>query len=123
LRIDVTSAGIVLTKARRSEVRRRVLLAMSRFGREVHSVRAHLAEADNPLGGVDQSCRVRARLRAGLVLRAEAIGGQIDATVGRSATRLALLVTAALDGTAARQSAPPALRRRKPINRLSRRNS
>jgi hypothetical protein len=85
LRIDVTSAGIALTKARRGEVRRRVLLAMSRFGREVHSVRAHLAEA---------------------------VGGQIDATVGRSATRLALLVTAALDPTAARQSAPPALRRR-----------
>jgi hypothetical protein len=98
LRIDVTSAGIVLTKARRGEVRRRVLLAMSRFGHEVDGVRAHVAEANNPLGGVDQHCRVRARLQSGLVLRAEAIGGQIETTVGRSATRLALLVTAALDG-------------------------
>jgi hypothetical protein len=97
LRIDVTSAGIVLTKARRGEVRRSVLLAMSRFGREVHGVRAHLAEANNPLGGIDQRCRVRARLHSGLVLRAEAIGGQIETTVGRSATRLALLVAAALD--------------------------
>jgi hypothetical protein len=124
LRIDVTSTGFALTKARRGEVRRRVLLAMSRFGREVYSVRAHLAEADNPLGGVDQSCRVRARLRGGLVLRADAIGGQIDATVGRSATRLALLVTAVLDGAAAaRPSPPPAARRRRPINRSSRGNS
>jgi len=32
------------------------------------------------------------------VLRAEAIGGQVETTVGRSATRLALLVAAALDG-------------------------
>jgi hypothetical protein len=113
LRIDVTSAGIVLTKLRRGEVRRRVLLAMSRFGREVDGVRAHLAEANNPLGGVDQHCRVRARLHSGLVLGAEAIGGQVETTVGRSATRLALLVAAALDGGAAgRRPGPPALRRR-----------
>jgi hypothetical protein len=115
LRIDVTSAGIVLTKARRGEVRRRVLLAMSRFGREVHGVTAHLAESDNPLGGTDQRCRVRARLQSGLVLRAEAIGGQIGTTVDRSATRLALLVTAALDGAAGRRPGPPTLRRRRSV--------
>jgi hypothetical protein len=100
LRIDVTSAGFALTKARRGEVRRRVLLAMSRFGREVDGVRAQLAETSNPLGGIDQRCRVRARLQSGLVLRAEAIGGEIETTVGRSAARLALLVAAALDGGA-----------------------
>jgi hypothetical protein len=116
MRIDVTSAGIALTKARRGEVRRRMLLAMSRFGREVHGVRAHLAEANNPLGGVDQHCRVRARLHSGLVLRAEAIGGQVGSTVGRSATRLALLVAAALDdGSAGRRPAPPALGRRRSV--------
>jgi hypothetical protein len=116
MRIDVTSAGIALTKARRSDVRRRVLLAMSRFGREVHGVTAHLAEAHNPLGGVDQHCRVRARLHSGLVLRAEAIGGQIETTVGRSATRLALLVAAALDGDAGVRGPAAALRRRAPVD-------
>ena len=108
----MTSAGIVLTKTRRGEVRRRVLLAMSRFGREVDGVRAHLAESSNPLGGVDQHCRVRARLQSGLVLREEAIGGQVDTTVGRSATRLALLVAAALDGGVGARRPAPALRRR-----------
>ena len=109
----MTSAGIVLTKTRRGEVRRRVLLAMSRCGREVDGVRAHLAESSNPLGGVDQRCRVRVRLQSGLVLRAEAIGGQIETTVGRSATRLALLVAAALDGGAGgRRPATPPLHRR-----------
>jgi hypothetical protein len=63
LTIDVTSAGLVLTKALRGEVRRRVLLGVSRFGPEVHRVTAHLAAARNPLGGVDQRCRVRARRR------------------------------------------------------------
>ena len=58
---------------------------------------ARLAESHNPLGGVDQRCRVRARLQSGLVLRAEAIDGQIETAVGRSAARLALLVAAALD--------------------------
>jgi hypothetical protein len=98
LRIDVTSAGLVLTKALRGEVRRRVLLAMSRFGRELHGVTARLGQSRNPLGGVDQRCRMRARLQSGLVLRAEAMNGLIETAVGRSAARLALHVDAALDG-------------------------
>ena len=98
LTIDVTSAGFVLTKALRGEVRRRVLLSLSRFGPEVHGVTARLAEAPNPLGGVDQRCRVEARLHSGLVLRAEAMNGRIEAAVGRSASRLARRVAEALDG-------------------------
>jgi ribosome-associated translation inhibitor RaiA len=113
MRIDVTSVGFVLTKALRGEVRRRVLLAMSRFGREVHGVTARLGESHNPLGGVDQRCRVRARLQSGLVLRAEAINGQIETAVGRSAARLALHVAAALDGGAGRLPPAPALRHRR----------
>ena len=95
--IDVTGAGFVLTKALRGEVRRRVLLAMSRFGPEVHGVTARLAEAPNPLGGVDQRCRVEARLHSGLVLRAEAMNGRIEAAVSRSTSRLAVRVAEALD--------------------------
>jgi ribosome-associated translation inhibitor RaiA len=113
LRIDVTSADLALTKAFRAEVRRRVLLAMSRFGRELHGVTVRLAEAPNPLGGVDQRCRVRAHLRSGLVLRAEVINGELDAAVGRSATRLARLVAGALDGDEGRPRLAAALRRRR----------
>ncbi len=61
-------------------------------------MRARLAEPRNPLGGVDQRCRVQARLQSGLVLRAEAINGQMEAAVGRSVAHLALLVAEALDG-------------------------
>jgi hypothetical protein len=100
LRIDVTGAGFVLTTAQRGEVRRCVLLAMSRFGHEVQGVTARLTESHNPLGGVDQRCRVRARLQSGLVLRAEALNGLIETAVGRSVARLALRVAAALDGDA-----------------------
>jgi hypothetical protein len=103
LRIDVTSVGFVLTTIQRGEVRRRVLLSLSRFSPEVHGVTARLAMCPNPLGGVDQRCRVRARLLSGLVIRAEAINGQIETAVGRSTTRLALLVREVLDGGAGRQ--------------------
>jgi len=75
-----------------------VLLEMSRFGREVRGVTVCLDRPDNPLGGVDQRCRLRALLKSGLVLRAEAINGQIQAAVGRSTARLALHVGVALDG-------------------------
>ena len=93
----------MLTKALRGEVRRRVLLAMSRFEPGVHAVTARLAEAPNPLGGVDQRCRVRARLHSGLVLQAEAMNGLIETAVGRSAARLALRVAEALDGHGGRR--------------------
>ena len=53
MRIDVTGAGLVFTKDLRVEVRRRVLLAMSRLGQGVHLVTARLGESHNPLGGVD----------------------------------------------------------------------
>jgi hypothetical protein len=112
LTIDVTCAGFALTKTLRGDVRRRVLLAMSRFGPEVHGVRASLAAARNPLGGVDQRCRVRARLHSGLVLRAEAMNGLIETAVGRSLAHLALLVGAALEDGDGRPRPPAGLRRR-----------
>ena len=110
--IDVTSAGLVLTKSLRVDVRRRVLLALSRFGPEVHGVTARLAAARNALGGVDQRCRLRARLHSGLVLRAEAMDDEIQTAVGRSVAHLALLVAEAVDGAGARHLPAPGLRRR-----------
>jgi hypothetical protein len=95
-------------------VRRRVLLTMSRFGRAVHVVNARLGESQNPLGGVDQSCRIRARLQSGRVVRAEAINGTIEIAVGRSVAHLALLVAEALDDGPAGGRPPLALRRRNP---------
>jgi hypothetical protein len=71
---------------------------MSRFAPEVRGVTVRLAEPRNPLGSVDQECRVQARLQSGLVLRAEAINGQMEAAVGRSVAHLAMLVAEALDG-------------------------
>jgi len=55
----------------------------------------HLTESRHPLGGSDQSCRIRARLNSGRVLQAEAVDGQPEGAAARSAVRLALLVSAA----------------------------
>lgn len=98
MRIDITSAGFVLTGAERDDVRRRLLLAMSRFGPAVEGLTARLAESANPLGGFDRTCSLQARLPGGLVLQAEALNGMIATAVGRSADRLALRVAAALAG-------------------------
>jgi hypothetical protein len=98
LRIDVTSVGLILTKALRIEARRRVLLAMSRFGPGIQGVTIRLAESENALGGVDRRCRLRARLRSGLRLQAEAVNGELGEAMGRSAARLARLVGVVLDG-------------------------
>ena len=94
MRIDVTSAGLRITKACRGRVRRRVLLELSRFGPSVERAVVHLTESHHPLGGSDQSCRIRARLKSGRVLQAEALDGQPEGAASRSALRLALLVAA-----------------------------
>ena len=95
MRIDVTSAGLRLTKACRGRVRRRVLLELSRFGPEVRRAVVHLTESRHALGGSDQRCRIRARLNSGRVLQAEAVDGRPEEAAGRSAVRLALFVAAA----------------------------
>jgi len=93
---------MVLSKARRERVRRRVLLAMSRFEPHVVAVKARLRRSPTSLSGEDVCCRVEARLRSGLRLEAEATDDQVEAAVSGCAVRLQLLVTAALDGDAPR---------------------
>jgi len=108
LKVDVTSAGVRLTKACRARVRRHVLLQLSRFGSSVQRAAVHLTESRHPLGGSDQSCRIRAKLQSGRVLQAEAVDGKPEGAAGRSALRLALLVAASCGDGVSRPSRPGA---------------
>jgi hypothetical protein len=96
LKIDVTAVG--LSSALRGRVVRRVLLALSRFGPRIRRVTVRLAEPANPLGGVDQRCRMRAWLQETDGIRAEAINGKVEAAVARAAAQLAHRVALAMDG-------------------------
>ena len=98
VKIDVASDGIRVTAALRAQVDRRVLFALSRFGPEVREVDVRVATLNNPLGGFDQQCRMRARLLDGGDVKAEAINGRIGAAVSRAAAGLAVRVAFALDG-------------------------
>ncbi len=100
LKIDVTVAGRRISKALRAMAVRRVLLALSRFGVQVRKVTVRMSRPANPLGGVDQSCRMRASLGASDDVCAEAINGRMEAAVARAAARLAKGVAWALDGAA-----------------------
>jgi hypothetical protein len=97
VRIDVTGAQLRLSEGLRAMAVRRVLLALSRFGGQVQKVTVRLTEPANPLGGVDQRCRMGACLHASDEVRAEAIDGCIEVAVGRAAARLAKRVAWALD--------------------------
>ena len=92
------AANVRVSQVVRTMVVRRVRLALSRFGRRVQKVSVRIAEAANPLGGVDRRCRMRAWLQAAGDVRAEAINGRIETAVGRAAARLATSVAWALDG-------------------------
>jgi hypothetical protein len=123
MRIEVTRAAVGLSAALRARIVRRVLLALSRFGPRVRRVSVRLAEPANPLGGVDQRCRMRAWLPHRDGIHAEAINGGFEAAVTRAAARLAERVDFALDGGAGdgtQAETPRQPRRRQPGRARSR---
>jgi hypothetical protein len=93
------------------------LLALSRFGPGVRKVTVRLAEPANPLGGVDQRCRMRAWMRQSDDIHAEAINGGFETAVARAARQLAQRVGYALDGGAMDGAAAAQLRSLKPRRR------
>lgn len=92
----MTGIGGTLSEVLRAKVVRRVLLSLSRFGPRVRNVTVRLAEPVNALGGVDQRCRMRARLQDRDDVRSEAINGGIETAVARAAAQLAKRVHSAL---------------------------
>ena len=105
--------AVRLSQALRGNTVRRVLLALSRFGPRLRKVSVRLAEPANPLGGVDQRCRMRASLVQGDAVHSEAINGGFEAAVARAAAQLATRLDFALgaDGRHAAVPAPPWRRR------------
>jgi hypothetical protein len=99
LKIDVMAADARVSQVVRTMVVRLVRLALSRFGRRVQKVSVRIAEAANPLGGIDRRCRMHAWLQAAGDVRAEAINGRVETAVGRAAARLATGVAWALDAS------------------------
>jgi hypothetical protein len=75
-----------------------VLLALSRYSSRVQRVTVRLTEPANPLGGIDQRCRMRAFIATGGDIRAEAIHGTVEAAVARAAGHLARRLALALKG-------------------------
>ena len=98
MRIDVTRADVGISAVLRGRVVRRVLLTLSRFGPRLRKVSVRLSEPRNPLGGVDQRCRMRVWLQERNGIHAEAINGGFEAAVSRAARQLAKRMDLALDG-------------------------
>jgi hypothetical protein len=115
LRIDVTS-DVPVTDVLRGRLVRRVLLTLSRYGPRVRRLTVRLAEPVNPLGGVDQRCRLRAWLQDGDGIaaddiQAEALDGSFEEAVVRASAQLATRLGTVLDGDGSHdQSALPTLR-------------
>ncbi len=113
LKIDVTRDEISVSEALRGSAVRGVLLALSRFGSRVRKVNVRLAEPANPLGGVDQRCRMRASLLDNDDIHSEAINGGFESAIARAAAQLARRMDFAFDADGGRgPHAPPAQRRR-----------
>jgi hypothetical protein len=110
------TGAVPVSKALRERLTRRVLLALSRFGPRVRRATVHLAEPANPLGGVDQGCRIRAWLQDSDPVEAEAMNGGFEEAVGRAAAQLANRVGSVVDGNGHPVARPrPAGRRSRPL--------
>jgi hypothetical protein len=120
LKIDVTRADVDLTDLLRGKVVRRVLLALSRFGPRLSKVAVRLAEPPNPLGGVDQRCRMRAWLDGTDGIHAEAINGGFEAAVARAAALLAARMDFALGADGPGGEGPRPAPERRPVPRSRR---
>ena len=106
LRIDVIGDAS-LSKTVRAGVVRRVLLALSRFGPGLSRVTVRLSTRGNPLGGVDQRCRICVRTASRGDVRAEVLDGTVHGAVDRAAAQLGTKVGLALEVIGARP--PPAV--------------
>jgi len=119
------TADVRVSALQRERLVRRVLLALSRYGPRVRRVTVRLAEPVNPLGGVDQRCRIRAWLQDGdgihaNDIHAEAIDGSFEEAAVRASAQLAKRLGTVLDGDGNRgPDALPAMRPppRKPSRR------
>ncbi len=101
----MSAMGSPASRALRQRVERRLVYALTRFGSSVERVAVQLADEENPLGGLDTRCRMRARLRNGEIVAVETLDGW--AAVDRASDRLVARIELALgDGQAA---LPPVL--------------
>ncbi|MEM9659976.1 MAG: HPF/RaiA family ribosome-associated protein [Planctomycetota bacterium] len=60
--IQIVDRNETLDESMREFAKKRLLFALSRFGRRVQRVRAVLSDVNGPKGGVDKSCRVTVKL-------------------------------------------------------------
>jgi ribosomal subunit interface protein len=88
MRIHVRSRGFELTDALRGYAERRLLFALSRFGRKVLSVTLRLDDLNGPRGGVDKRCQIIAHLPPWGDVRVEELDGDLYAAISRAADRL-----------------------------------
>ena len=83
----MVAAGFEVSDDLRTDVERRLLYALSRFGAGVERVVVRLSDATNPLGGVDRHCQMRAWLRRHDSVRVETLDGPL--AIERAVERLA----------------------------------
>lgn len=88
LRVDVRGDGVGVSQVLRGKVVRRVVLALGRFGKRVRQVTVRMAEPANRQAGVERRCRMRAWLKGGGDVAAEAIDSGFETAAVRALVQL-----------------------------------
>jgi ribosomal subunit interface protein len=95
--IELRSRPFELTPALGGHVERRLRFALGRFGGRVEAVRVRVEDQNGPRGGVDKTCRLRARLRGAAPVGVDEADVDLYVAVDRAASRLARGVARAIE--------------------------
>lgn len=88
MNLFVKGHDITLPDALTEYARRRVRMAVGRFGRKIAHVTVRIADVNGPRGGADKLCRVEARLWGRLPLVAEETAADLRQAVDRAVDRI-----------------------------------
>jgi hypothetical protein len=88
MRLEIRGGGLELCAAWQDSIRRRLGLALGRFGSRVGRVTVHLADTASRRGGADTRCRIVARLLPGGRVCVEVTDTDPNTALNRAAQRI-----------------------------------
>ncbi|MCC7262576.1 MAG: HPF/RaiA family ribosome-associated protein [Candidatus Latescibacteria bacterium] len=93
MRMEVRAHQQKVGAALRREIERRLQFSLSRFSRQICTVKVQLSDLNGPRGGVDQCCRVDISLVTGHRLIVEDTQRCLSAAIGRATERVSRAVS------------------------------
>ena len=95
--VNIQARNVEISESLRAHVTRRLLFALSRFGRQIQRVSVKFKDANGLRGGMDKNCCVDVCLHRSRRVRIEDLDSDLFAVIDRAADRAARSVARVLE--------------------------